>query len=138
MCTVLKCQCVTMVCPGESLHQRFVMTIPLSLILNLMHQLCNNEECSVFSFWILYHNCMKLLWCWDSLSFELCTLEIKRCYLGKQFQVKKSLANFMDTCYIQKEPFGVAMVIGAWNYPIQLTIMPIVGAIAAGTNFNTI
>lgn len=44
----------------------------------------------------------------------------------------------MDTCYIQKEPFGVAMVIGAWNYPIQLTIMPIVGAIAAGTNFNTI
>ncbi|XP_071120404.1 aldehyde dehydrogenase family 3 member B1-like isoform X4 [Mytilus edulis] len=50
----------------------------------------------------------------------------------KPEKVKKSLANFMDTCYIQKEPFGVAMVIGAWNYPIQLTIMPMVGAIAAG------
>ncbi|XP_063401710.1 aldehyde dehydrogenase family 3 member B1-like isoform X2 [Mytilus trossulus] len=50
----------------------------------------------------------------------------------KPEKVKKSLANFMDTCYIQKEPFGVALVIGAWNYPIQLTIMPMVGAIAAG------
>jgi aldehyde dehydrogenase (NAD+) len=30
------------------------------------------------------------------------------------------------------EPLGVALIIGAWNYPIQLTIAPLVGAIAAG------
>ncbi|KAI8334651.1 Aldehyde/histidinol dehydrogenase [Chlamydoabsidia padenii] len=37
-----------------------------------------------------------------------------------------------DTTYIRKEPKGVVLVIGAWNYPIHLTLMPIVGAIAAG------
>jgi len=30
------------------------------------------------------------------------------------------------------EPLGVALIIGAWNYPIQLTIGPLVAAIAAG------
>ena len=30
------------------------------------------------------------------------------------------------------EPLGVALIIGAWNYPVMLTIGPLVGAIAAG------
>ncbi|MFN9772436.1 MAG: aldehyde dehydrogenase family protein [Burkholderiales bacterium] len=30
------------------------------------------------------------------------------------------------------EPLGVALVIGAWNYPIQGTLGPLVGALAAG------
>lgn len=30
------------------------------------------------------------------------------------------------------EPLGVALIIGAWNYPMQLTIGPLVAAIAAG------
>lgn len=30
------------------------------------------------------------------------------------------------------EPYGVALVIGAWNYPMELTINPFAGAIAAG------
>ncbi|XOV80220.1 MAG: aldehyde dehydrogenase family protein [Aestuariibacter sp.] len=34
--------------------------------------------------------------------------------------------------YIQPEPFGVALIIGAWNYPFQLTIAPFVAALAAG------
>ncbi|CAG2184578.1 ALDH [Mytilus edulis] len=50
----------------------------------------------------------------------------------KPEKVKKSLMNLMDTAYIKKEPYGVALVIGAWNYPIQLTIMPLFGALAAG------
>lgn len=33
---------------------------------------------------------------------------------------------------VQPEPFGVALVIGPWNYPLQLLLMPLVGAIAAG------
>lgn len=37
--------------------------------------------------------------------------------------------------YIYKEPYGVTLVIGPWNYPLQLTIGPAIGAIAAG---NTI
>jgi len=47
---------------------------------------------------------------------------------------KKSgdLLNRMNTCEIRKDPLGVVLVIGAWNYPVQLCLLPIVGAIAAG------
>ncbi|KAJ7308815.1 hypothetical protein JRQ81_008083 [Phrynocephalus forsythii] len=37
-----------------------------------------------------------------------------------------------DEVYIQREPFGVVLIIGAWNYPFSLIIHPLVGAIAAG------
>jgi aldehyde dehydrogenase (NAD+) len=33
---------------------------------------------------------------------------------------------------IYPEPLGVVLIIGAWNYPVQLNILPLVGAIAAG------
>ncbi|MBD2462972.1 aldehyde dehydrogenase [Oscillatoria sp. FACHB-1407] len=33
---------------------------------------------------------------------------------------------------IQAEPLGSVLIIGPWNYPIQLMISPLVGAIAAG------
>ncbi|OMH82814.1 Fatty aldehyde dehydrogenase [Zancudomyces culisetae] len=33
---------------------------------------------------------------------------------------------------IHKAPLGVALMISAWNYPIRLPLMPLVGAIAAG------
>ena len=38
----------------------------------------------------------------------------------------------MDTTYIHREPLGVCLVMGAWNYPVQLTLQPVTGAIAAG------
>lgn len=31
-----------------------------------------------------------------------------------------------------REPLGVSLIIGAWNYPVMLTLGPLVGAIAAG------
>ncbi|GMG86813.1 aldehyde dehydrogenase family protein [Biformimicrobium ophioploci] len=34
--------------------------------------------------------------------------------------------------YVQPEPLGVVLVIGAWNYPLQLALAPLVPAIAAG------
>ena len=34
--------------------------------------------------------------------------------------------------YYYPEPYGVVLVIGAWNYPLQLAIAPAVNAIAAG------
>jgi len=30
------------------------------------------------------------------------------------------------------EPYGVALILGPWNYPLQLLMLPLVGAIAAG------
>lgn len=34
--------------------------------------------------------------------------------------------------YVLPEPLGVVLIIGAWNYPIQLTLAPLIPAIAAG------
>ena len=37
--------------------------------------------------------------------------------------------------YTLAEPYGVALVIAPWNYPIQLVLLPLAGAIAAGDVF---
>jgi aldehyde dehydrogenase (NAD+) len=34
--------------------------------------------------------------------------------------------------WVQPEPFGVALIVGPWNYPVQLLLSPLVSAIAAG------
>ena len=34
--------------------------------------------------------------------------------------------------FIRKEPYGVTLVISPWNYPLQLAIAPVIGALAAG------
>lgn len=33
---------------------------------------------------------------------------------------------------IRKEPLGVALIIGAWNFPLVVTLMPLMAAISAG------
>ncbi|XP_070508974.1 aldehyde dehydrogenase, dimeric NADP-preferring-like isoform X1 [Chironomus tepperi] len=44
----------------------------------------------------------------------------------------KGLANLFDDVLVYKEPYGIVLVIGAWNYPIQLSLVPMAAAIAAG------
>ena len=34
--------------------------------------------------------------------------------------------------YIKKEPYGTVLIIGPFNYPVQLVFEPLIGAIAAG------
>ncbi len=47
-------------------------------------------------------------------------------------RVRGSLFNFPSANYIYRQPYGVALVIGAWNYPINLSLTPALGSIAAG------
>ncbi|KAJ8342239.1 hypothetical protein SKAU_G00321670 [Synaphobranchus kaupii] len=46
--------------------------------------------------------------------------------------VQKDLLTLSDQVFIQPEPLGVVLVIGAWNYPWAVTLQPLIGAIAAG------
>lgn len=46
--------------------------------------------------------------------------------------VVTNLLNAPGKSYIMPEPLGVSLVIGPWNYPYQLTLGPVVAAIAAG------
>lgn len=47
-------------------------------------------------------------------------------------RVRTGLVNFLGSSRIIPEPFGTTLVIGAWNYPYQLTLAPMVAALAAG------
>lgn len=51
---------------------------------------------------------------------------------SKRKRVKTNLLNFPSKSYIYPEPLGTCLVIGAWNYPIQLSFAPVIAAIAAG------
>lgn len=44
----------------------------------------------------------------------------------------KTVVNIMDNVFLHSEPYGVVLIIGPWNYPINLTLVPLAGAIAAG------
>ncbi|NWS21921.1 AL3A2 dehydrogenase, partial [Pachyramphus minor] len=46
--------------------------------------------------------------------------------------VKKNLMTMRDEVFINFEPLGVVLIIGAWNYPFVLVMQPLIGAIAAG------
>jgi aldehyde dehydrogenase (NAD+) len=48
--------------------------------------------------------------------------------------VKAHLEGIMkiEDCVIERDPLGVVLIIGAWNYPLQLTLVGAIGAIAAG------
>jgi len=42
------------------------------------------------------------------------------------------LAQLPGRGWVEYEPYGTVLIIGAWNYPFYLTLGPLVGAIAAG------
>ncbi|WP_337841702.1 aldehyde dehydrogenase family protein [Rheinheimera sp.] len=51
---------------------------------------------------------------------------------SKARRVKAPLMLWPSMAYVQPEPYGVMLIIGAWNYPLQLALGPLVPAIAAG------
>lgn len=47
-------------------------------------------------------------------------------------RISSSLINFLSSDYILPEPYGTILNISPWNYPFQLAISPIIGAVSAG------
>ncbi len=75
----------------------------------------------------------------DSLTSEFyyCIKEInyflkKLYFLAKPEKIKSSFINFKSKGYIYKKPYGVSLIISTWNYPLLLSIVPLIGTIAAG------
>lgn len=52
--------------------------------------------------------------------------------LSRPKKVSTNLANQFGSSKIYSDPLGCTLVIGAWNYPYQLSLSPMVTAIAAG------
>lgn len=51
---------------------------------------------------------------------------------AKPRKVKAALAQIGSKSYIYPEPYGVTLIICPWNYPFQLAMAPLIGAISAG------
>jgi aldehyde dehydrogenase (NAD+) len=50
----------------------------------------------------------------------------------KPRKVSTVIEVFPSSAWIEPQPLGVVLIIGAWNYPFDLIISPLIGAIAAG------
>jgi aldehyde dehydrogenase (NAD+) len=50
----------------------------------------------------------------------------------KPERVRTSKIAMPGRSYIYREPLGVTLIIGAWNYPFHLIVLPLIGALAAG------
>ncbi|NAY90939.1 aldehyde dehydrogenase family protein [Muricauda sp. JGD-17] len=51
---------------------------------------------------------------------------------GRPERVSSSWVHFPSTDWIYSEPYGKVLIIAPWNYPFMLTLVPLVGALAAG------
>jgi len=51
---------------------------------------------------------------------------------AKPQSVMPAFLNFPSSSRIYKEPYGTILIIAPWNYPYQLALVPLIGAIAAG------
>lgn len=63
-------------------------------------------------------------------SIKLMRKELKN--WSKTKQTDTPLYLFPTKSYIKKEPYGTVLIIGPFNYPVQLVFEPLIGAIAAG------
>ena len=51
---------------------------------------------------------------------------------AKRRKVHTPLKMFPSKSYVVKEPLGNALVVSPWNYPVQLLLNPLIGAISSG------
>ena len=51
---------------------------------------------------------------------------------SKTRRVKSGIGQLPGKSYVCPEPYGVVLIMAPWNYPVQLCLMPLVGAISAG------
>ena len=71
--------------------------------------------------------------CETGLLLEEINFHIKRLKKwSKTCRVKSGIGQLPGRSYVCPEPYGVVLIMAPWNYPVQLCLMPLVGAISAG------
>ena len=51
---------------------------------------------------------------------------------NKRKHVRTPLAQYISKSYTVRNPYGVTLIMSPWNYPVLLTLSPLIGAISAG------
>uniref|UniRef100_A0A8C2RUB0 Aldehyde dehydrogenase domain-containing protein n=1 Tax=Capra hircus TaxID=9925 RepID=A0A8C2RUB0_CAPHI len=70
----------------------------------------------------------ELIICQNEVDLALRNL----CTWMKDEPVAKNLITQLDSAFIRREPFGLVLILSPWNYPLNLSLVPLVGALAAG------
>ncbi|XP_041467034.1 aldehyde dehydrogenase, dimeric NADP-preferring-like isoform X2 [Lytechinus variegatus] len=101
---------------------------------NLLRMIAENKKAFVDA---MYKDLRKPEF--ESVTFEVdfgyneCVLAINELqHWMKPEKVAIPMAGVGKQCFINRDPLGLVLIIGAWNYPFQLPIHPLIGAIAAG------
>ena len=76
----------------------------------------------------------------ETIAFEFGLIKNAITYASKNLQTwmqpQKQLpivqARALYSCYTVYQPLGVVLIIGAWNYPYQVCLVPLAGALASG------
>ncbi len=71
----------------------------------------------------------------SDIAFILAEARLARKHLrrwARPRRVRTPLVLQPGRSWIVPEPLGVVLIIGAWNYPVQLVLTPLLGAVAAG------
>jgi len=106
----------------------------LTQLKNLELSILSHYEDLVRAFKADYNKCE-----FDMLSNELSITmnelrfmkkHIKR--LASPKRVHTSIINFYSRGYISPSPYGVTLIVSPWNYPLQLSLVPLIASIAAG------
>ncbi|MCK9163354.1 MAG: aldehyde dehydrogenase [Bacteroidales bacterium] len=63
-------------------------------------------------------------------EINLCVKKLSKWTKAKK--VRSSLSCFPSKAKIISQPYGVVLIISPWNYPFQLSLSPLIGAIASG------
>ncbi|KAF2157579.1 aldehyde dehydrogenase [Myriangium duriaei CBS 260.36] len=71
----------------------------------------------------------ELGWCLNDIIFVCDNLEK---WMRDEKPADMALMHWAMSPRIRKDPLGVVLVLGAYNFPIQLAVGPVIGAIAAG------
>ncbi|KAI9780684.1 MAG: hypothetical protein M1839_006625 [Geoglossum umbratile] len=72
----------------------------------------------------------EIMWCQNDIIY-VCN-NLKK-WMADEKPPDIALKNAVVAPKVRKEPLGTVLVIGAFNYPVQLSLGPFIGAIAAGT-----
>jgi aldehyde dehydrogenase (NAD+) len=71
----------------------------------------------------------------SEIALPIAEIRLTRRKLKSWMKPERVPTSFMampGRSYIYREPLGVTLILGAWNYPLQLMVLPLIGALAAG------
>lgn len=115
---------------GETLELKFRLRQ-----LKKLHEAIKKYESEIFD--ALYQDFRKSTF--EAFGTEVALVHEEISYFLKNLpklmrpkKVRSSLVSLPSKSFIYKEPYGISLIIGPWNYPIQLIFEPLVGAISAG------